>query len=88
MVVFVLITYDVDADRTHIYRKLLRRHLNHIQQSVFHGNITEGQLTTLRNQIESELVDGDSIYIFHADVPASVSCTSLGSASDPDDRFT
>lgn len=88
MVVFVLITYDVDAERTHIYRKLLRRHLNHIQQSVFQGNITEGQLTTLQNQIESELVDGDSIYIFHADVPASVTCTTLGTASDPDDRFT
>lgn len=85
---FVLITYDVDAERTHIYRKLLRRHLNHIQQSVFQGNITEGQLTTLQNQIKSELVDGDSIYIFHADVPASVTCTTLGTASDPDDRFT
>jgi CRISPR-associated protein Cas2 len=85
---FVLIAYDVDAERTHIYRKLLRRHLTHIQQSVFHGNITEGQLTTLRNEIESELVKGDSVYIFHADVAASVTCTSLGEAADPDDRFT
>jgi CRISPR-associated protein Cas2 len=85
---FVLITYDVDAERTHVYRKLLRRHLTHIQQSVFHGNISEGQLLTLRNAIESELTDDDSVYIFHADVAATVTCTPLGDAADPDDRFT
>lgn len=85
---FVLVTYDVAAERTHIYRKLLRKHLNHIQQSVFHGNVSEGQLTTITNKIKSELVDGDSVYIFHADVPAAVTCTSLGDASNPDDRFT
>ena len=39
---FVLITYDVPAERTDIYRKLLRSPLEHLQQSVFYGDITEG----------------------------------------------
>jgi len=39
---FVLVTYDVPAERTHIYRKLLRKRLEHLQQSVFYGDITEG----------------------------------------------
>lgn len=85
---FVLVTYDVPSERTHIFRKLLRRHLNHIQQSVFHGNVTAGQLATIETTIEEKLGPDDSVYIFHADVSAAVECRTLGSAGDIDDRFT
>ncbi|MDB2226242.1 CRISPR-associated endonuclease Cas2 [Halorubrum ezzemoulense] len=50
---FVLITYDVPAERTDIYRKLLRSRLEHLQQSVFYGDITEGQLVAL---LKSDLI--------------------------------
>ncbi|KZN24960.1 CRISPR-associated endonuclease Cas2 [Haladaptatus sp. R4] len=85
---FVLVTYDVPADRTSIYRKLLRRHLEHIQYSVFHGDITEGQLVGIKNEIENALESDDSIYIFEADVSAAVDCTVLGDAEEPGSRFT
>ena len=88
VVVFVLVTYDVPADRTRIFRKLLRKHLEHIQYSVFHGNITEGQLVRIRNEIEAVLEPDDSIYIFEADVSANVTCSVLGKAEDPGSRFT
>ena len=86
--VFVLITYDVPANRTRIYRKLLRKHLEHIQYSVFHGDITEGQLVTIIQKIESQLEPEDSIYIFQADISAAVECTVLGDADEPGSRFT
>ncbi len=86
--VFVLITYDVPANRTRIYRKLLRKHLEHIQYSVFHGNITEGQLVQIENEIEDALEPDDSIYIFQADVSAGVECTVFGEAEEPGSRFT
>jgi len=63
---FVLVTYDVPAERTHIYRKLLRKRLEHLQQSVFYGDITEGQLVGIKQDIKSELIDEDSIYIFRS----------------------
>lgn len=85
---FVLVTYDVPAERTRIYRKLLRRHLEHIQQSVFHGNITEGQLVSIKGAIEDELEPEDSIYIFTAEVAGTVECTVLGDADEPGSRFT
>ncbi|RZH69010.1 CRISPR-associated endonuclease Cas2 [Natrinema altunense] len=85
---FVLITYDVPADRTRIYRKLLRKHLEHIQYSVFHGDITAGQLVTITQEIETRLEEDDSIYIFQADVSAAVECTVLGDAAEPGRRFT
>jgi CRISPR-associated protein Cas2 len=88
VIVFVLVTYDVPAERTHIYRKLLRRRLEHIQQSVFHGNITEGQLMEIRHDIEDELEPDDSIYLFTAEVAGTVECTVLGEAEEPGSKFT
>ena len=85
---FVLVTYDVPAERTHIYRKLLRKRLEHIQQSVFYGDVTGGQLMGVKQDIESALIEDDSVYIFEADVPAAVECTVLGDSEEPGSRFT
>lgn len=85
---FVLITYDVPAERTRIYRKLLRRHLEHIQYSVFHGDVTAGQLVGIKNEIKGVLKEDDSVYIFESDVSASVDCTVFGEAEEPGSRFT
>ena len=40
---FMLMTYDVEANRTSRFRKILRRYLNHEQYSVFTGDITEAE---------------------------------------------
>ncbi|MEZ3145499.1 CRISPR-associated endonuclease Cas2 [Halobaculum sp. MBLA0143] len=85
---FVLVTYDVSAERTRIYRKLLRRYLEHIQNSVFHGELTEGQLATVKGEIRDELEPDDSLYVFTAEIAASVDCTVLGDAEEPGSRFT
>ena len=86
--VFVLVTYDVPAERTHIYRKLLRKRLEHLQQSVFYGNITEGQLVGIKQDIDGVLIPADSVYIFESDVSAAVRCTVLGDSEEPGSRFT
>jgi CRISPR-associated protein Cas2 len=85
---FVLVTYDVPAERTHIYRKLLRKRLEHLQQSVFHGDVTEGQLVGIKQEIDAVLIPEDSVYIFEADVSAAVECTVLGDSDEPGSRFT
>ena len=85
---FVLVTYDVPAERTHIYRKLLRKRLEHLQQSVFYGDITEGQLVAIKQDIEKELVAEDSVYIFEAEMAAAVECTAFGVGTEPGSRFT
>ena len=85
---FVLVTYDVPAERTHLYRKLLRKRLEHIQQSVFYGDVTEGQLVGIKQDIKSALIEDDSVYIFEADVPAAVECTVLGDSDEPGSKFT
>lgn len=85
---FVLVVYDVPADRTRIYRKLLRTRLEHIQQSVFYGDVTPGQLVDIKNDIERELIDEDSVIIFEAEGVRFVDYTTYGSSDEPGSRFT
>src|SRR3546814_16548679 len=58
---FVLMTYDVNAKRTGIFRKLLRKYLGHEQNSVFSGALKMSELTKLRKEINKSLVEGDKL---------------------------
>lgn len=84
----VIVVYDVPAERTRIYRKLLRRRLDHLQQSVFYGDLTEGQLTEMKNEIREKLVADDSVIVFEAGSSAIVDYETFGDTDDPGSRFT
>ncbi|MDB2276624.1 CRISPR-associated endonuclease Cas2, partial [Halorubrum ezzemoulense] len=43
---YVIVVYDMEADRTHLMLKLCRRYLVHVQNSVLEGEISEGDLAT------------------------------------------
>jgi CRISPR-associated protein Cas2 len=84
----VIVVYDVPTGRTRIYRKLLRRRLEHLQHSVFFGDLSEGQLTELKQQIEGKLRADDSVILFEAGSSAIVEHTTYGSAEEPGSKFT
>ncbi|MFC7079215.1 CRISPR-associated endonuclease Cas2 [Halorussus caseinilyticus] len=84
----VIVVYDVPADRTRIYRKLLRRRLEHLQQSVFYGELTDGQVTGLKNEIQEKLQPDDSVIVFESGSSAVVDYTTFGDTDDPGSRFT
>ena len=48
---YVLMTYDVEARRTEKFKKLLRKYLEHIQYSVFSGDLSEAKVIELRREI-------------------------------------
>ena len=84
----VIVVYDVPAERTRIYRKLLRRRLEHLQQSVFYGDLTEGQVTKLKNEIQDRLGADDSVIVFEAGSSTVVDYTTYGDTDEPGSRFT
>ena len=85
---YVIVVYDVPTERTRIYRKLLRRQLEHLQYSVFFGGLTEGQLTALKQDIEEKLQSEDSVVVFEARNPAAFDFVTFGDAEEPGSRFT
>lgn len=84
----VIVVYDVPADRTHVYRKLLRRRLEHLQYSVFYGELTEGQVTAMKNEIKKKLKSDDSIVVFESSNPAAFEFSTFGDTDEPGSRFT
>lgn len=57
----MLVTYDVEAKRTGIFRKILRRYLNHQQYSVFSGDITEAEAVRLRRELSGAMIPEDRL---------------------------
>lgn len=84
----VIVVYDVPAGRTHVYRKLLRRRLEHLQYSVFFGELTRGQVTSMEQEIEAELKVEDSVVVFKCDNPEAFEFNTFGQADEPGSRFT
>lgn len=58
---FVLLCYDVPADRTNKYKKLFRRFLHHHQNSVFMGDLPESKHIKLRQEIARLHQEGDEV---------------------------
>ena len=58
---YVLMTYDVEARRTSKFRILLRKYLEHIQYSVFSGDLSEAKLIELRREISRLLKPNERV---------------------------
>lgn len=62
---YVILVYDVKKKRVQRVMKTCRKYLNHLQNSVFEGNITEAKLTRLKNEIKAVIdVKTDSVCVF------------------------
>ncbi|MDD3160144.1 MAG: CRISPR-associated endonuclease Cas2 [Candidatus ainarchaeum sp.] len=62
---YLILVYDINVERTTKILKLCRKYLNHIQNSVFEGEITESNFSEFKLKI-NEIIDKtqDSIIIF------------------------
>lgn len=62
---YVILVYDMGQKRVGKMLKLCRRYLNWIQNSVFEGEMTEGQLTELLYEAKRIMnTDEDSLILF------------------------
>lgn len=61
---YVIMVYDMEADRTQHALKIGRRYLTHVQNSVLEGELTKGELSRLRNELEDLLEEGESAIIY------------------------
>ena len=76
---YVVLVYDVRKKRVQRVMKICRKYLNHLQNSVFEGNITDAKLTSLKNEIKASIdVKSDSVCIFKLDSTKYVSKEQIG----------
>lgn len=84
---YVIVVYDMEADRTHLMLKLCRRYLTHVQNSVLEGEISEGDLTTLKGEIDNLLNSGESVIVYELSSNSLLNRTVHGEDPVEDNRF-
>lgn len=76
---YVVLVYDVRKKRVQKVMKICRKYLNHLQNSVFEGNITEAKLTKLKDEIKNVIdVKTDSVCVFRMGSTKYVSKEQIG----------
>lgn len=64
---YVILAYDISIDRLNKARKFLRQYLDWIQNSVFEGELTQGELKEVKQGLKNIINENnDSIIIFTA----------------------
>ena len=84
---YVVMVYDLEADRTQKALKLGRRYLTHVQNSVLEGEISEGDLATLKNEVDDLLKPGESTIIYELSSDTFLNRTVYGDDPNEDQRF-
>ncbi|GAB3037633.1 CRISPR-associated endonuclease Cas2 [Natronobiforma cellulositropha] len=84
---YVVMVYDLRADRTHKALKIGRRYLTHVQNSVLEGEISEGDLTRLRGELEDLLEPGESTIVYELSSEALLNRTVYGDDPTDGQRF-
>jgi len=86
-VVYIVVVYDMEADRTYKMLKFLRRYLTHVQNSVLEGDVTEGDLEKIRSGVNDILKSGESTIIYRVSSEKMVERTVFGDDPAADDQF-
>ena len=84
---YVVMVYDLEADRTQKALKLGRRYVTHVQNSVLEGEISEGDLATLKNEVDDLLKPGESTIIYELSSDTLLDRTVYGDDPTEDQRF-
>ncbi|WP_313693730.1 CRISPR-associated endonuclease Cas2 [Halorarum halobium] len=84
---YVIVVYDMEADRTHRMLTLCRRYLIHVQNSVLEGEISEGDLATLKGEIEDLLQTGESVVVYELSSDSLLNRAVYGEDPAEDSRF-
>ena len=76
---FVILAYDVNRKRDGKVLKTCRKYLSHVQESIFEGSITQGQLNRLKNDLRSIIdFDDDAICIYSFANPSGMLKEQIG----------
>ncbi|MBC7115018.1 MAG: CRISPR-associated protein Cas2 [Archaeoglobi archaeon] len=62
---YVIIAYDVNVQRVNRVKKFLRMYLNWVQNSVFEGEITEGDLKEIKMGLERIINEDEDMIVIY-----------------------
>ncbi len=80
---YLIVVYDISEGRVNKVRKILKKYLSWVQNSVFEGEITEGKLKKCKNELLKIInKDNDSIYFYSLENKLNYKKTIIGIEKD------
>lgn len=62
---YIVVVYDAGENRNKKLLSICRRYLNHVQKSVFEGNISDGKLKKMKKEMQNVMnLQDDSCVIY------------------------
>ena len=61
---YVIVVYDVQKGRTEMFKKFCRSKLNHVQNSVFEGQVTDAMAKNIEESLRSMSKEDENIIIY------------------------
>lgn len=88
-IVYLIVVYDVRADRTGKLRKPLRQYLTHVQNSVFEGRVTAGQADDIESLVRTTVraAAGESVVVYRLTSDSVLERVAIGDDPTEDDQF-
>lgn len=85
---FVIVCYDVQPNRDSRIQKILGKYLEHVQRSVFEGNITDHMFRKMCHEIQMIIhPEEDVVVVYHFDTASMVSRSMIGNVRGYKDGF-
>lgn len=87
--VYVIVVYDLQAERTRLLRKPLQRLLIHVQNSVFEGEVTAGQADEIEATVRDVVDPGrdESGIVYRLKDDSFLIRETVGDDPTKDDQF-
>lgn len=85
--VYVILVYDIDESRVAKVLNTCRKYLIWVQRSVFEGDITEGNLNLLSDELKRIIKMNDVITIYMTPTGKNIKRIEIGSNSRKEDNF-
>ncbi len=84
---YVVLAYDVQFNRTNLFKTFCRQYLTWVQNSVFEGELKPTQFTILKDTLEDMVTDGENVRIWTVEDKKFLQLTAIGDSASEKSNF-
>lgn len=84
---FTILSYDVEETRVKKVCKIAKKYLHHVQNSLFHGFLTEKQYRSLKHELSQSVKPTDKISFYRLENTSALEIDEYGFFEIPETDF-
>lgn len=84
---YVVLAYDVQFNRTNLFKSFCRHYLTWVQNSVFEGELKPTQFTILKDTLEDMVIDEENVRIWTVEDKKFLQLIAIGDSASEKSNF-